>query len=326
MRGAWLVVVCVAACSREVQHHANDASADAIDIDAPVDAPPDVAIDAKQYLDAPSCGATPIACPAPTSATKVTICGQLYDFANNTKLVGPATAVCDPQNPAASGPCALTLTAFDGVAFAANPSTATPLAVDSVTIDECGRFRVAGIETNGTGPFIGLVIDDAGIPMGPAGTAVPVLVFAPKIAVIEGTEAWLVSLTTTNSWANTNGPALSNGVYAGVFRKHRAGNGDPLEPQPGVRITKNGSVISGARYFTAAETDHLTIDMNATVTGANGTVLVTGTSISDSVVYGGDQGLGTGCRWQSNPAANLPGIVFIEIFHKLDAIGETCAD
>jgi hypothetical protein len=282
---------------------------------------------------------TPIACPAPTGSTKITICGQFYDFQDNTKFAesGGASGNCDPASPTTSGPCALQLLAFDAYAFGSNPQTAQPLAVDSVTIDKCGRYRVAGIETSGTGPFIGLGIDDGppGTPLGPTGVTVTVGVAAAKAdgPAIQGFEAWIVKATTVGAWQASGGPMLATGIYAPVYRKHKKGNGDPFEPQgAGVEATKdpNGPIATGpsgpAFYFDAAETMRTTIDTNNTTTGANSTVLITGASVNDSVVYGGQNGLGPGCLWQKHAGASIPGIVFIQVFRKDNIFGQTCND
>jgi hypothetical protein len=279
---------------------------------------------------------SPIACPTPMGATKVSICGQLFDFENNSKFSdgGSSTAICDSTAPASSGPCALQILAFDAIAFGTNPSTAQPLPVDKVTIDKCGRYSVVGIETNGTGPFIGLGIDDAGMPLGPQGVTVTVGVAAPKAdgPVIQGFEGWIVKASTAMGWqANTTpanmGPPLSGGVYVPIYRKHKKGTGDPFELQSGVTVTDQGNMIpTRDYYFPAAETNHVNIDLAATSTGANGTVLITGAAVSESTAYGGSGGLGPGCRWDAHAGASLPGIVFIQVFRKLDIIGQTCAD
>lgn len=273
---------------------------------------------------------TPIACPTPTGG-KVTMCGQLYDFENMSKFSesGGSAASCDPQAPATSGPCALQILVYDAFEFGMNPTTAQQLSYDSVTVDKCGRFRVAGI-TPGSSPFIGLGIDDAGMPLGPSGVTVTVGVAAPKGdgPVIQGFEGFIVKASTAGLWQASGGPPLSGGIYAPVFRKHKKGTGDPFEPQPGVAITDGGSTImSRDSYFVAGELTHQTIDPAAMVTGANGTTLVTGAMVSTLTSYGGMGGLSAGCRWEPHAGASLPGIVFIQVFRKLDAIsGGPCPD
>src|SRR6185312_17166712 len=64
---------------------------------------------------------TYIECPTPASSGKQSVCGQLYDFADNTPFQSytQECPVCDPQNPTTAGPCALKITAYDAQALAA---------------------------------------------------------------------------------------------------------------------------------------------------------------------------------------------------------------
>jgi len=276
------------------------------------------------------------ACPTPTGATKQTICGQIYDFQDNAKFKTPMAngTKCDSMNPATSGPCALQIVPYDAIAFATNPATASPLAVESVFIDDCGRYRVTNIETNGTGPFIGLGIDDAGGPLGnPMGVTVTAAVTTGKQPMIatKDLEAFIVKGSTTQLWAMSGGPSLAGGIYGLVFRKHKPGTtqdaADPGAPQPGVTVTKMGNQITANDfYFQAALTDRTTIDPAATATGMNGTALVTNASVNDSVAYAGTGGLGTGCRWELHAGASLAGIVYIQVYKKADILGQTCND
>jgi hypothetical protein len=284
---------------------------------------------------------SPIACPTPTGATKLTICGQIYDFETSAKFAEGA-GNCDPQNPGTTGPCALQILVFDAIAFGTSPTTAPMLPADSITIDKCGRYRVAGIETGGTGPFIGLGFDDGPQGSTPAagGLTVTVGVAAPKAEgpVISGFEAFVVKQSTTTLWQNSGGPMLgtfggtTGGIYAAIFREHKKGIGDQLQPENDpAKITKSdvvmGTGASGpAYYFNPTETTRTTIDITKVATGANATVLVTGTKVSDNVVYGGEGGLGQGCLWQKHAAASLPGIVFIQVFRKGDIFGQQCND
>jgi hypothetical protein len=270
----------------------------------------------------------PFACPTPTTATQQTICGQLYELETNTRFsAADATGARCAATPTIDGPCSLSIEAYDAIAFASNPQGATPLAHGDVYIDDCGRYRVTDIEVP-SGPFIGLGIDDASGP-GPSGTTVTVGLATPKVPMTatRDFEAFVVKATTTGMWAASGGPALAGGLYFMTFRAHRAGAGDPRAPQAGVTVTKAGNPIAdNDYYFAAAETTHQTIDAAAAVTGANGSALVTGASIADSVAYSGAGGLGAGCRWSVHAGASLPGVVFIQVVRKLDAPGETCAD
>jgi hypothetical protein len=276
-----------------------------------------------------------ISCPTPAGSTKQTICGQLYDFETGQKFqtnpADPKPTMCDPTAPAAAGPCALQIIPYDALAFGMNPTGTPPLNSGAVVIDECGRYRVENIETNGTSPFIGLGVDDAGMPLGPAGISVTTAVATPKLgaSATNNLEAFIVKPTTIGMWQASMGPPLSGGIYAPVFRAHKlpVTSGTPFDPQMGVTVTKNSATIpSNDFYFQAAQTTRATIDINATATGANGTALITNASVMDSVAYAGSGGLGAGCRWEPHAGASLAGIVFIQVFRKIDIIGQTCND
>ncbi|HEY5945732.1 MAG TPA: hypothetical protein VIV40_09585 [Kofleriaceae bacterium] len=283
------------------------------------------------------CGATDIArspqytCPIPTGATKQNICGQIYDFQDGKefRLAGATMGTkCSPTSPATTGPCALQIVAYDALTFAMAPTTTPPLPVGSVTIDECGRFKILDIETNGTGPFIGIGVDDAGMPLGPSGITVTAAVATGKLAKSSTSEveAFIVKPSTTQLWAS-GGPPLSGGIYAPVYRAHKLPSTDPFAPQMGVTFARSGVALpANDYYFQAAIVDRTTVDGAATATGANGTALVTNATTNDSVSYGGLGGLGNGCKWELHAGASLPGIVFIQIFRKADITGQTCAD
>jgi hypothetical protein len=276
-----------------------------------------------------------IACPTPASGSRQTICGQLYDFETGEKFqldpTGMASGRCDPAAPAASGPCALQVNAYDAYAFGNNPTTPVPLPRGDMYIDECGRYKLQDIDINGTGPFIGIGVDDAS-GLGPTGVTVTAAVATPKMGQVatKDLEGFIVKLSTAQAWQASGGPPLSGGIYAPVFRQHKlpvTAPGTPFTPQTGVMITRNGATIpTNDFYFQAAQTTRTSIDTAATSTGANGTVLVTNASVSELTAYAGQGGLGAGCRWEPHAGASLPGIVFIQVFRKLDIVGQTCND
>lgn len=278
-----------------------------------------------------------IPCPTPSSATKMTICGQLYDFETGMKFADTSgdSGLCDSAAPTADGPCALTIQAYDAVGFvnaAGMGMMPSPLSVGNLYIDGCGRFKLADIDLNAVAsPFVGLGIDDAmAANRGPGGVSVTAAVAMPKQAMgaVKNVEAFIVKPSTTSAWAGSGGPTLTTGIYAPVFRQHKAGNGDPFANQAGVKvvISPNTSVNSNNDfYFEAQATARTTIDPAATVTGANGTALINNAKLSDGT-YEGQGGLGAGCRWEPHAAASLPGIVFVQIFRKLDILGQTCND
>jgi len=255
----------------------------------------------------------PFPCPVPADANHMTICGQLYDFETMAELAGPSAMT-------------LSIQAYDGQQLALNPQAATPLPVGDVTIDACGRYRVVDIDTSGTSPFIGLGIDDAGMAPGPAGLTVTVGVATSRASnLVTDLEAFVVKGATVQQWATSGGPSLANGIFAALYRAHETGR----DPQAGVTFAKAGTALPDDDfYFQAALATNTTLDPAATVTAANGTALVANRALTEGLVFDGIGGLGTGCRWEPHAAVSLPGIVFVQVFRKvdLDAMPGSCAD
>jgi hypothetical protein len=274
-------------------------------------------------------------CPAPTVANRLTVCGQLYDFETGIRFqnTDPSGAMCDPAAPTTKGPCALKITPVDAVAFSMNPATAAPLPTESISIDDCGRYRLINIDTNGTSPFIGLGIDDAGMTNGPAGVTVTTGVAAEKAdLLVENFEAYIVKASTYGMWAASGGPSLATGIYVATYRKHKLVDGaDRHAPQDGVTFARlvSGTYTTFAAddsYFTATQTTHQTIDGAASATGLNGTALVANRSVAEMVTFVGQGGIGSGCEWKPHAAASIPGVVFIQIFRKIDVSPGSCTE
>ncbi len=276
----------------------------------------------------PDCNA-PIACPTPTSSSRMTICGQLYDFETNAKFqaASPSGAQCNPATPEADGPCSLFIAAYNAVDFAGAPTTTTPLPNTDLYIDNCGRFRISNIDTAAAGPFTGLGVDDIA-DMGPTGVTITAAVATATkpMTAVKALEAFIVKPATAAKWSPS--VSLQTGVYAPIYRQHKLGNGDPFANQTGVEVAKNGSNTGVTDfYFPAAATDRGALDTGANATGANGTALVTNAKLTDgNLAYGGIGGLGQGCTYEPHAGASLPGIVFIQVFRKIDKVAETCND
>ena len=280
----------------------------------------------------PGCGGI-FNCPAP-AAGKQTICGQLYDAETNMpfQATGATGAKCTTAT--TTGPCALTVTPYDAIAFGMNPQTATPLVNGGTYIDDCGRYRVTDV-TQPASPFIGLGFDDAmAANMGPGGVTNTTGVATPASPDIatNDLEAWVATKATTDAWEASGGPPVSGGVYVGIFRTHKCDStgtctGDKFANQSGVTFTKSGSTIPNSDYyFTASQTTRMSIDAAATATGMNGTGLLTGASVNDSLVYSGTGGITdtTSCKWESHAAASLPTIVFFQVYRPMNQVGHTC--
>lgn len=272
----------------------------------------------------------PLPCPPP-SAGKQTLCGRMYNFEDGElfQAEDATGARCTYMPPTATGPCSVGIRAFDAIAFATNPTGATPQNVVDFYMDDCGRFRLTDVDTPAS-PYLGLGIDDA-VPAsaGPAGNTNAVGI-ATAVTTngtsINNLEGYVVPVSTTTKWQTSGGPSLTNGFYAPVFRQRRTG----FLTQAGVTVVKfpAGSAVSVAAndyYFKASDVTRETID-NMTPqdsTGANGTALISGATLAD-MAYGGGGGLPAGCRYTPAPGVTLPGIVFISIFRPTDIPTMTC--
>ena len=289
------------------------------------DTDPETGVTTCIGMGGPSGCDSKLACPTPTGSTKQTICGQLYDFETGLPFAaaGATGQMCDSSAPASSGPCALSIGAYNAFDFA--HGMGGPLPVEEVYIDDCGRYRLKNIETQSAGPFVGLGVDDAA-GMGPDGVTVTAAVAEPTgpMTATKDFDAFIVKPSTAAAWGNN---LLNTGIYALVFRAHKEGVGDASELQPGVQITFKGvPQSSNDFYFEAAATTRTTIDTGATMTGANGTGLINNASVDDLTVWAGSGGIAdtTNCVWESHAGASLPGVVFVQIFRKTNAFGKTC--
>jgi hypothetical protein len=281
------------------------------------------------------------ACPAPSSSSVQSICGQIYNFEDNTPFTasGGSGMKCDPTMPAASGPCALGMAAYDALAFAANPSGATPLAVGDMCIDDMGRYYLKDI-AQPAGPFIGIALDDiASANRGPGGETNLIGVATKKDPgnKTQAFEHWIVKASTTTAWATSGGPTISTGYYVPVYRSHCVDGigsgpgctGDTSVNQAGVMFANSDATHpTTAVYFQSAQTTRHDVDTAATMTGANGTALVTGATTAASLAYSGTGGLtdAVNCKWDTKAGGTLSGVVFIQVYRPVNVFGKVCTE
>jgi hypothetical protein len=268
------------------------------------------------------------ACLAP-AAGKMTVCGQIYNFVDDTDFKDATATGNKCAATTATGPCALALNAYNAMAFATNPATAPALAA-TFYMDDCGRFRLSDIADPGF-PLIGIGIDDAAAgAKGPGGVTQPVgigFLYAAGMAV-PGAEGYVVSKAQTDAWdASTpsGGPTVATGLYAMTFRAGKTG----LTSQAGVSVYKSATQITAPQlsYFSNSA-NRTTLDGAATATSANGSALVTGASIADSLTWTGVGAFSgadaTNCDWEKHGGISLPNIVFIQNYRPTDKILKTC--
>lgn len=271
------------------------------------------------------------ACPAPAPG-KQTICGQLYNFADNTKFAAADASGAQCTTATTSGPCALQVAAFDAVTYAHDPTMPMPLATGPVYIDDCGRYRIPDI-TPANGPFLALGWDDAGQPFGASGVTVTTGVAVPTGAntTVKDLEAFILDQATVGTWQSAGGPMLTSGIYASVFRTHGcdstgACTGDRFANQMGVTITKSGATQPASDFYFQAETGRVHLDGAASATSINGTGLFTGASVNDGPVFSGTGGIAdtANCTWEPHAAANVAGLLFIQVYRPINKPLKTC--
>lgn len=268
------------------------------------------------------CGSE-IPCTAP-SANRATICGRLWDTGTDTQIAQAADnpeMECNPSAPTTDGPCSLRVRFFDAVDFASNPTGAMPLTPEGgVFQDGCGRYRGHNMPRATLG-FIGIGVDDApgitpDVPHRITGVATANELANPA----RGFRAYATTVATDTAWSTSSGIGgmsfAERGVLAIVF--HYKGN-----PQSGVMARRNGALIPDDDfYFSDTGIARTTVAAAQTSTGANGTALVI--DVPSPTAHDGLGGEPSGCRWPTNLAAAIPGVVFVQIKEAETPAGAAC--
>ena len=267
-------------------------------------------------------------CPSPDSG-KMTICGQLYDLETGAEFKDANAQCTQCATSTETGVCSIGIRSLDAVKFALDPTDpGAALASDAVYLDDCGRFKVANITLPTANPFVALAIDDANpANRGPAGTTNAIGIATAKAAgvALKNFEGFVAPSATTTKWAASGGPSIASGMYVALFRAMSTG----FANQAGVSILRNGQAIANDdHYFQPGLAVRTTVDPAASLTGANGTVLVT-SSDSAGVQLGKPYGAAPGplpaaCAWEGHAGVVLAGLLFVQIFRPIDATGQTC--
>jgi hypothetical protein len=266
----------------------------------------------------------PIACPSP-SPGKVTVCGRLIDAGTGQPVQadGVSTAACDPDTPAATGPCALEVTFYDAITFANDPQNAPPLGHESLVVDECGRFRASNVDPPVTLGFMGVSVDDHAQSGRDdhvlSGVAFP----ATDGAQIPGIRLLAVATATDQAWTTSAGDPFGGmsfsqkGAFLAIFR-----HGD--ERVAGVQLTGANNQTRPEDTFYFSDADPLIISTVApgqTATGVNGAGLMVNSSLTE---HSGQDGEVSGCQWPSNLAAAIPGLIYAQELIMETSAGEAC--
>lgn len=226
-----------------------------------------------------------LTCPGADGGT-VTVCGTLLDVGTGEPAYG------DPS-----------VTPYDAVTYAGNPSTAEPLSASTVVSDVRGRFRAVDVSLPTLGPLLLVAEDEAGAEIVPSGTSIEavggqqLVNFSLPVVSAESEDEWTTSAgeVLSASWIETTGAVLS------IFRE-----GDARVQ--GVEVVVGNS--SGTSFYFGDEEPSrvMSVDATRTETGANGAAL---TVDSDLTEHSGQGGEPVGCEWPASLAASVPGFVWI---------------
>lgn len=267
---------------------------------------------------------TPLRCP-PADADKVNVCGRILDVETAQPVLDQtgSSEACDPMNPAASGPCSLSLGFVDAIEFAGDPASATPLAYESLLIDGCGRFRAIGLELPSL-PFVGVAIDDHPLAQAQDNYLLAGVGFRSGSGKVEeDLNLYAVSRETDQRWTESAGNPFAGqtfaqqGAYLAIFVHNRT-------RVPAVQLTVNGAPRPDARYFDDSVAAVIrSVADGQSATGINGAAIVVNTPLSENSGIGGQ--IPETCEWPSDPAASIPGGVFVQELALLDInTGEPC--
>jgi hypothetical protein len=261
------------------------------------------------------CG-QPLVCGA-AAGGKINVCGQLIDAETDQPIAasGASGAMCNIDTPAASGPCSMIVNFYDAIQFVNSP---TPMklndASNPVYIDDCGRFRIKGITTPGSG-FLGVEIDDnepAGATDVHARTGVALATAPNKSFSVEG---YSVKNTTDTAWTSSAGigpsPTFADrGAWLGIYRYKGVA-------VAGVTATRGGAPVPGTDDFsftddsTTARTTPVA-SAGTTVTGKNGSMLLLNSTLVAHSGTGGTGVPGT-CKWASALGDGIANAYIIQV-------------
>jgi hypothetical protein len=234
----------------------------------------------------------PLTCPA-ASPNRVSVCGRVLDVATENAVL----------------PSQVAITAYDALEYAGDPNNAQPLDYESLSYDECARFRLVNVERPALG-FIALSTDD------PADSGMDTYAMAAVAFPVGSAETrtrerlYAINRTTDSLWTSqaglTGGSFVTRGAVLAVFL------GEDGQPVSGVTVTEGGATEPANDYYFANANPwaRTTVDSAMDATGANGSVLKLESPLVEHSGQGGCEG-----AWDSALAASIPGVLFVAIRH-----------
>jgi len=248
----------------------------------------------------------PKPCYAPVG-DRVTLCGQLYDVETRAPMrdTDAEGFACDPLSPAATGPCSVCANAFSVVELVGGATAARSLDSASIDIDDCGRYRIVGVELP-DGGAIAVMTGNCAAPQ----QWVPTVVSIPAALGqrVRDEPIYASSVDTIETWTDTAGRPFESGqsfADVGASLVTYLYGGDPSRDVM-LTVSQRPTV---AFYF-ADDSALSSIDRSRAATGLNGSALAV--SASGFSLYGGVGGEPDGCVWPSERAAAIPGALFVQ--------------
>jgi hypothetical protein len=260
-----------------------------------------------------------IACPAPADPNKVTLCGRMVDVESDVVIgaVSPSFRPCGAGG-ALDGPCALQLQIYDGQSFAGGMG---PQSVDSLYVDDCGRWVAEDVAQAPSGIFV-IIVDDATGQQDTRVTTGTAFSAPPAGAAAPFAQGYSFDQATNSSWSLQAG--LSGGTTfasqgAGLITFHRANS----TPESGVAVTLNGaSDPAHDYYFSDPSFQREMLDPTLTSTQTNGSAVIS--PISGLPSISGTGGLPSGCTWPSGIGTTIPNVLLVVTLVSLDGSGNGC--
>jgi len=235
------------------------------------------------------------------------IAGRVFDLETSAPRCATTVTAAECTASGQGGACALSIEAYDALAFFSDPSSTLPLPLEEHFVDGCGRFRLSGFAIP-SGVYTAVVVDDA---TGTGDLHPPTTDFllVSNASENEGFRSYALTRATDEAWTASAGSPFGGdtfsdlGLFAAIFF-HGQG------PVAGFQITLNGSTVPADDYYFADTEPFRRSLVNAAAgsTGANGTGLLVESS------FGGHSGTGNepvGCVWPAVLGVSAPGVVLV---------------
>jgi hypothetical protein len=236
--------------------------------------------------------------PCPGGGTTMSICGRIHDLETDDVIALAGNAVkCNPDAPAADGPCSVKYEFYDAANFATGQMMQLDYKVGNVIYDTCGRFRVTGLGAPATGV----------VAVGARATAASRKTTGITIKYAAGGAAAGVSMYSTRTTTDTKlgtaagaGTSLAaNGAIVSLF----AYKGSPV-----MGVTLNEPKVF---YFTDASKTSRSM-VGGTATGMNGAAIVLQKALGPVIATGG---LPAGCDWGTEIPQNAYGATVKDVIY-----------